>query len=142
MNQTMDQRRADWAWDQTTETKNKLKGSFGDYKSLADGASATILQTGLGQTVAFYLGQRKDRHDALLTNLASWLCKGGGYDDSNQSNKRTDDGKVLLTEITSEDRDRYHALTDEALEYLIWLKRFAKAVSNDSDQDNNDGDVA
>jgi len=123
MKKTMDQHRAAWAWAQTPENPSK------EYVSLAEGMPATILMCGLGQTTAFYLAKgKKERYYLdLLSNIASWLIIGYKGDDPNGENKQGKKGTDLLAEIMREDRDRYHTLTDEVLDYLIWLKRFAKA---------------
>ena len=122
MKKTMDQHRACWAWAQTLDNPSK------DYVSLVEGTPATILMCGLGQTVAFFMA-KDEQHKRVLTNLASWLLV--GKDNPDHGEKREKTGEDLLLEITSKDRDRYHELTDEALEYLIWLKRFAKARKKD-----------
>ncbi|MFQ5569553.1 MAG: type III-B CRISPR module-associated protein Cmr5 [Rhodothermales bacterium] len=135
MNKTMDQHRADWAWTQTEQTQNELGGRFEDYVKLAEGTPATLMMTGLGQTVAFYLTKKEasDPHyKALLINLASWICQDGGYRRPEQTARRGRTGQLLRDEIIGHDRDRYQFLLDEALEYLIWLKRFAKALSTES----------
>lgn len=135
MNKTMDQHRAAWAWAQTEQTQSELDGKYDDYVSLAEGMPATLMMTGLGQTVAFYLtkkGNKDPQYGALLTNLASWICEGGGYRNPDQTEKRSKRGTHLRDEIIGRDRDRYHFLLDEAMEYLIWLKRFGKALKSES----------
>ena len=131
MKKTMDQYRACWAWKQTKETQEAASQSeFEDYVKLAEGTPATILMCGLGQTVALYLAKKKGPNDHLLRNLASWICRNGGRDNPDQKGKRGKQGADLRDEIISQDtdRDRYHELTDETLEYLVWIKRFAKAI--------------
>lgn len=124
MKQSMDQRRAKWAWSQTPDKPAS------EYKSLAEGTPATILMCGLGQTVAFYLAKKKEPHfDRLLINLATWLL--AGYSDPSLTKYDGKTGEDLLDYIMSQDRDRYRMLTEEALEYLNWLKRFAKAKSDE-----------
>lgn len=122
MSKTMDQRRARWAWALTPPNPSK------DYTSLADGTPATIMMDGLGQTVAFYLAKKGDHHKDVLKALASWLLVGfenPEADPAQQQNRKN--GEALLDEIMGEDRDRYHQLTDEALTFLVWLKRLGKA---------------
>lgn len=121
MSKTMDQHRANWAWEHTPRNPDEK------YVSLAEGAPALILATGLGQAVAFYLAKKKDHHLQLLKNLADWLLRGQndlGLTPPAQPQKT---GEDLLNAIIIGDRDAYHALTDAALDYLVWLKRFAKA---------------
>lgn len=134
MSKTMDQHRAAWAWAQTKEVKANLRDDFGDYVSLAEGTSATLMMCGLGQTVAFYLAKSKSQHEHLLRNLASWLCEGGGYANPGLEGRRSRSGEDLLDDIMDNNRDRYHILTDEALDYLVWLKRFGKAVQGPDEQ--------
>ena len=124
MKKTLDQYRAGWAWTQTKAIVDQ--NWFDKYVALAEGTSATILMCGLGQTVAFYLSKGEPHHEALLANVASWLLH--GHTQPNQTPHATRSGRHLIDEITDNSRDRYHQLTDEVLVYLIWLKRFAKAM--------------
>lgn len=129
MKKSMDQYRADWAWKSTEASLRKLKDNYSKYVSLAEGASATILQCGLGQTVAFYMA--KGNNDAyyleLLANIASWVCEGGGYSRPNQAIGQKQ-ARDLMAEIRNGKRSEYQFLKEETLGYLIWLKRFAKAM--------------
>ncbi len=126
----MDQYRAGWAYAQTRETKQHLGDAYDSYVKLAEGMPALIMMCGLGQTVAFYLTKAvpNNQYEALLKNMASWLCKDCGYDNPEQVIMRSIGGLHLTSEIMDNTRDRYHMLIEESLEYLIWLKRFGKAL--------------
>ena len=86
--------------------------------SAANSMPAMILMNGLGQTAAFYKS-KGGRQEELYTLLSDWLKQPGKpYAD-----------KDLLNGITSSDAKIYRAAQVEALAYLQWVKKFAKAYS-------------
>lgn len=94
------------------------KGVDSETVSCANGLPAMILMNGLGQAAAFYKSKDK-KHEALYQLLSDWL-------------RRPDKpyaGKDLLEGITSGDAGNYRAAQAEALAYLQWVKKFAKAYS-------------
>lgn len=92
------------------------KGVDSDTLSYANGLPAMILMNGLGQTAAFYKS-KGGKHDALYTLLSNWLKQPG----------KPYAGKDLLDGITGGDAVSYRAAQAEALAYLQWVKKFAKA---------------
>jgi CRISPR-associated protein Cmr5 len=116
---TRDQERAAAAWASTPENPSD------EYLSLVQGAGASIMSMGLGQTLAFYNSKGKEHHRRLGKALAAWLLE------EESSGEGTPNGKDLLERITETDSTQYSRWTTEALAYLTWLKRFARANSID-----------
>ena len=86
--------------------------------SAAVAMPAMILMNGLGQTAAFYKS-KGGAQEALYHLLSDWLKqKGKPYAT-----------KELLAGITQEDAKTYRAAQIEALAYLQWVKKFAKAYA-------------
>lgn len=117
MKQTTEQYRAKAAW-------NQISGIVVDdeFLSSANGAVSLIQSSGLGQAVAFWLA-KGTKHRQLVDFLAQWLLKAEG-ENSADSNKT---GKDLMFRITQIDSITYRYFTTEAIAYLNWIKRFAKA---------------
>jgi CRISPR-associated protein Cmr5 len=101
--------------------------SYGNYVSYANALPATILMNGLGQACATLLSKAEghlDRpHGMLYADLQSWLC---GTDPAAPFKGEQN----LMTAITSKGQDTYLRSQAEALEYLVWLKKFANAYLN------------
>jgi len=115
--QTIAQQRAKHALDAvqtwTGEKDNTLPKPPKDQEELKRytvAMPAMILMSGFGQTCAFYKANKKDNHAEVLKVLESWLKKGD-----------------LMRFITQSSAHEYQIAQAEALEYLNWLKKFAKA---------------
>lgn len=121
--QTLSQQRAAAAWQSTPETVSK------EYLTVVRGAAATILISGLGQAIAFWLGKGTDAHTQVGDALGAWLLR---------ESTREASAEDLLDHIRACNSVAYRRLTQEALAYLAWLKRFAdarQAATPDTDQD-------
>ena len=123
----LDQRRAAHAIDQIKETEEKFSpGLQSDYRSYVDGLPANIVQNGLGQAVAMLLAKAEggnadnSAHRRLHDHLADWLC--GGFDGA-----PFDEGDSLIDAITQNDQQTYVRAQSEALAWLKWAKKFARA---------------
>ena len=117
----MSQQRAAAAWGATPETVSK------EYLTVVRGAAATILISGLGQATAFWLAKGTDAHTRVADALGAWLLRDASD---------TAGAQDLLSHIRACDSGSYRRLTQEALAYLAWLKRFAdarKSAAPDSD---------
>ena len=124
MTQTLDQKRAAFAWECADAG---MKQHPKEYKTLAKGAPALIMNSGLMPTLAYYKG-KGDAAEQLLDDLIRGLSfrLGGKTLAPGQGNKMfeafmRDD----LQKSTSHDYLRY---TDEALELLKWIRQFVDAV--------------
>lgn len=138
MSQTLDQQRAAFAWECASSGMDRARGEKErkEYKVLAKGAPALIMNSGLMPTLAFYAHKGSDKHGItlekpagrLLDDLIRGLSKRLG-------NKSLDSGKGIamftpfmrdvLQQCESPDYLRY---TDEALEILKWIRQFVDAV--------------
>lgn len=123
MTQTLDQKRAALAWQYATAGMSQ-HGK--EYKGLAKGAPALIMNSGLMPTLAFYNGKGPAAQhllDDLIRGLSQRLAA--------QELKAGQGGQLfpkfmeMLQKSESRDYLRY---TDEALELLKWLRQFVDAV--------------
>ncbi|MEQ1556385.1 MAG: type III-B CRISPR module-associated protein Cmr5 [Gallionella sp.] len=92
--------------------------------SAAVGMPAMILMNGLGQTAAFYKSKDKAHYTNLYNELSKWLIQKG---------KPYAGKENMLKGITEGDAKTYRAAQVEALAYLQWVKKFAKAYAKESD---------
>lgn len=107
--------------------EEKKLNDDGHLSSHIAGFPAMILMSGFGQACAFYLskgGTMKLAYDAL----EDWLTTGNRPYSNAVQNKYK-----LMTAITSGDAATYRLAQAEALVYLDWLKKFAKAFLKNDD---------
>lgn len=119
--QTLEQQRAKHALRQVETLLENL-----DHKELVSQASsfpAMIHMNGLGQAATFYR-MRSGAPEKLYDALSDWLCR-----DEQVYAKHQD----LIKGITESDMHCYRMAQAEALAYLSWLKKFAKAFANTGD---------
>lgn len=83
---------------------------------------AMILMNGLGQTAAFYKSKGKVHYTKLYEELSKWLVQEGKPYAGKQN---------LLSGITEGDAKDYRAAQVEALAYLKWVKKIAKAYAKE-----------
>lgn len=121
---TLAQERAEEAWKAVEEVKKQAQRekSQEDYKkrcaALARRLPALIRSNGLGQTLAFLKSKDGEEHTWIANSLSKWVKSQLGIDSS----------KDLLGWIVNEaDQRSYRYATQEALAYLLWLKRFAES---------------
>lgn len=110
----------------------KTNGNYGRYVSYVSALPASILTNGLGQAMAQLLAQvdkkkgANDPHYILHHHVENWLCQ------KRKIFNRTDNGRVthqsnLVQGIVEGDQKMYLLAQAEALAYLEWLKKFARA---------------
>lgn len=136
--QTLEQRRASRAWAhvQSVPKQGKLPEN---YRSLVHKAPAMIKMNGLGQTLAFLLAQEKKSAEdiqkvveynqlgadgLLYKHLEEWLVKEAPIPWTSSSQGKD----TLIERILAEDSVVYQLVSEEAMAYLGWLKRFAQAL--------------
>jgi len=123
MAMTLDQKRANFAWNKITN--DVVSKAFAtDYKNLAKSLPALVMSNGLLQTLSFLKGKDKKSHDKILEHLLTWL---------NSSLSITDDNSFdgMVAALTSQDQDggvNYWIVTEEALEFMRWLRYLAAAA--------------
>lgn len=123
MSQTLDQKRAAIAWQYATAG---MAQHGKEYKGLAKGAPALIMNSGLMPTLAFYSGKGKAAQhllDDLIRGLSQRLA--GQELKAGQGGQLFPKFMEMLQRGESRDYLRY---TDEALELLKWLRQFVDAV--------------
>lgn len=125
MTQTLDQKRAALAWQYATAG---MAQHGKEYKGLAKGAPALIMNSGLMPTLAFYSGKDKSKAaqqllDDLICALSQRLA--------GQALK-TGQGALLFPKfmeaLQKSESSEYLRYTDEALELLKWIRQFVDAV--------------
>lgn len=123
MRQTLDQQRAAYAWDCASAGMQQYGK---EYKTLAKGAPALIMNSGLMPTLAFYNHKGK-----AAAQLLDDLIRGISLRIANQK-LHVGQGAQLFPQFMvalqkSESQD-YLRNTDEALEILKWIRQFVDAV--------------
>ena len=123
--QTLQQQRAKHALEAVQKLQKELESMTrndinGDkLKARASELPFMIHTNGLGQAAAFFKSKKdKDGYDHLYRILSSWLTSEGrpfaGQPD-------------LMKAITSADMHLYRVAQAEAMHYMDWVKKFAKA---------------
>lgn len=123
MAQTLDQKRAALAWGYATASMQQYGK---EYKGLAKGAPALIMNSGLMPTLAFYSGKGRAAQqllDDLIRGLSQRLA--GQELKAGQGGLLFPRFMEMLQRGESRDYLRY---TDEALELLKWIRQFVDAV--------------
>jgi len=147
---TLEQERASFAFKVVSEVKNKQKSVQEKYSSYVEKAPTMILTNGLGTTLAFYLSKlEKPISDAdyrainpenyskpdavayayLYKHISTWLAEGNG---DGGVFKGLTEGRDPLKFIMNSPATKVMVLTDEALAILNWMKKFAKAMLEES----------
>jgi len=123
MAQTLDQQRATLAWGYATAG---MAQHGKEYKGLAKGAPALIMNSGLMPTLAFYNGKGQAAQQ-LLDDLirGMWQRLRNQRWEVGQGQTHFSDVMLTLQAGSSADYLRY---TDEALELLKWIRQFVDAV--------------
>ncbi len=98
--------------------ESKGKEEHKELRSYVASMPAMMLISGFGQTCAFYKS-KGGNHEKVLKAVEDWLGRGD-----------------LIEFITGSTASEYQIAQAEALEYLAWLKKFAKAYLTDGKNDN------
>jgi CRISPR-associated protein Cmr5 len=118
MSRSLDQQRADHAWQQVE------KGAEKERVNLAKGAPALIMANGLMQALAFYQSKAlkgRAEHKWLLDAILGWLSGEGGVLSGAKG------FKSAMERMHKGSSDLYMRATEEALAYLRWLRQLAAA---------------
>jgi CRISPR-associated protein Cmr5 len=124
LQKTLEQERAQRAWECVQEVTSKPQEFKKKYGSLARKVPMLVLTNGLGQTLAFLKAKGKndpaDEHTVLFRHLSSWVLS---QVDPSAAASNGD----LLRWVLQNDSAAYRRATMEALAFLTWLERFAEA---------------
>jgi CRISPR-associated protein Cmr5 len=114
---TIEQGRAKYAYTCVKAISTEVEN--GKYKSYIKKIPSLIKVNGLGATVAFICGKKKEpAYQEIYKHLSKWL---------KEKNLLANE-EELLEKLTSIDSSEYRRFTLEVLSLLIWLKRFADAL--------------
>jgi|SRR5690625_2549533 len=127
--QTTEQLRAKAAWEQVSRlNKSDLK----EFLPIANGAASLIQKIGLGQAVAFWLSASGKMNQKMADFLSERLLRENN-DDLLAQDEKFKQGKKLMVFIMEQSSIDYRRITNEAVAYLFWVKRFSKARNKDQD---------
>lgn len=134
MIQSRDQLRAKHALERIELFQNQKKPIIltdKDIKSAVSGLPAMIHMNGLGHAFAFYLSDVKSfpARAALVDAVFDWLKNYSGVFQSLKDLSSL----TPLKAITHSDLQTYQIAQQEAQAYLLWLKKFARALLTAND---------
>ncbi len=126
----LDRSRAMHAWNSIQSVKCQTYKT--EYGRLARKIPTLIQVNGLAQTLAFFKAKgkendpksRKEQFVQVFNHLSEWIC-------NNRLEPGTGD---LLDRVLQMDSNKYRFVTNEALAFLQWLKRFAEAELGSEDE--------
>ena len=122
MAQTLDQKRAAFAWPAASQG---VQRHGKDYVTLAKGAPALIMNSGLMPTLAFYDG-KSDASKALLNDIAAWFNQ--RFEGRREYQPAPTRFPEVMAKLHGNSSAFYVEATDEALEILKWIRQFVDAV--------------
>ena len=139
--QNSEQERGRQAWANIRDIKKVQNDTLEkEYRSLARGLNAMIQINGLGQTLGFLKAKGKQdakkAHYLLLKHLTEWMQDPHHFKAVNiEVMKNGHDG--LLQWVTDEATNSadYRRATTECLAFGVWLRRFAEAELQGSEEE-------
>jgi len=114
MSESLDQKRAKFAWDMVGAAPST------DFVNLAKGFPAMVMSNGLMQSLAFLQSKGKSHHKALVNAVCGWVGP-------RVFGAETNTFPALMEKLHRGNGDQYQRATDEALEFLRWVRQFAAA---------------
>jgi len=146
MHQTLEQKRAEYAWSCAREAQGQGQQWLKEYVGLVKKLPALITTNGLGQTLAFLAAKaktkdgalRRDKPEGLLyLHLEGWLTRPdsprGPYAEAPAGEGEEAPATRLLFRITRGDSATYRWATSEALALIAWLKSLAEALQEEEE---------
>jgi len=94
-----------------------------------------IQANGLGQSLAFLLAKAEGKnghHRRLFDHVSVWLC-------TNIQPGIAKPNNDFLEWVINQETSVYQQATQEAIQFSIWLKRFAEAKNLGENEDNPNG---
>ncbi len=126
---TTQQKRAKHAWDTVAKAPRDAKG-WDDFDGHVKRLGPRIITAGLGPAIAF---AKAKGGEALVAALGDWVLHKG---DAKVPGKDLD----LQRRIRDGSSDQLRQWTAEALEWIVWVKRFCDADERSTDTSSR-GDV-
>ncbi|MFZ4083421.1 MAG: type III-B CRISPR module-associated protein Cmr5 [Pirellula sp.] len=134
MRQTMDQQRAKYAWEMVSQAVTLKKEDGKSYGRHARRLGSRILASGLGHAIAF-LEQKKEA-PTLVRGISLWIARQRW---AGEDNDKADPSITRM--IIDKDREFQRLATEETMNLLVWIVRFAVAKGL-TDEDQNDDPAA
>ncbi len=124
MRQTLEQKRALHAWGKIADLKKEGNGVYGDkakdYAREVKKLPMRIINSGLGNALAFLVHNPKDEAcKKIHEDLTDWVIGKQKLQSKHPDN--------LLMSLCEDNAAFYRRATDEVMEYLAILRRFAEA---------------
>lgn len=138
--QTQAQRRAKFALERVRQALELEKEDQKKFRSYANSMPTMVHTNGLGQTAAFFLSKPQNKPEGrvckrLYEILSDWLTGEGVPQDVRPLHPYAG-ATELIEGITSKDMQTYLAAQAEAIEFLEWVKKFARAfMAAEEDED-------
>lgn len=130
---TLGQERSEYALKEILQVVEKFK-NMKEFASFTSGVPSMILQNGFGQTLAFIYSKRKnnkeDKYNIILEIIKKWLER------KNFLNKAEDIHGMILN-ISNLNQKEYLAAQKETLSLLEWVKRYAQAFKEETQNDTS-----
>lgn len=132
MDNNIQLRRAKHALHKVKDIRDNKKGVVDEYLSTARGLPAEIRMNGLGQAIAMLRarGVKNKGAMALYEHVSDWMCRPNSPSPYHGKEKSEE---ALLDAIVTGDEPAYRQAYVEIDAYLAWLKRFADAFLEKSD---------
>jgi len=127
MMRTLGQKRAEFALNRVLKvTQDMDEKKKKEFKSFTAGAPSMILQNGFGQTLAFWLSKKSDKHLAVFDMVVEWLSYDNGKDIRNTFATKKE-RREFMKELSEMNQPKYLTAQKETLALLEWVKRFVNA---------------
>lgn len=127
---TLEQLRAQNALAAVNALRSKNAQTKASYQREVTGMGAHIINNGLGQSCATLVAKNDDGATQLYEDLSAWLGADPKIYAAPYAESKYDD---LLRAITEHDQSKYMRAQAEALAWLEWAKKFARAYLLDDD---------
>ncbi len=125
---TIEQQRAAHALAVVQKLAELGEAAYGNYVSYVSALPAQMMMNGLGQALATLMAaagrteeKAKDAHYLLYSHVARWLI-------TQNDEWVNEEPEVVIDRLVSLDQAMYFRAQVEALAYLNWLKKFARAI--------------
>jgi CRISPR-associated protein Cmr5 len=115
---TLEQKRAQHAWEKAGSAKAQLGNGYKDYVNDAKGLPALIMNSGLMQVMAF-CHDKGGRHETLAQHLRDWLHR--------QCGTPQEFDHFMQELLMKCEPRRFQMITAEAFAWLKWLRQMASA---------------
>ena len=128
MNQTLDQKRAQFSWQSVVSVRRSLGESFDTYKNMAKGAPALIMGNGLMPALAYWSSRPVSNKgaEAIRNDVLRWLNE--RYSENPDWTPTPRNFPQAMECLFNAKSSFYMQATDETLAMLKWLRQFADSV--------------